>query len=561
MRVDPGHRVMERRTFLGVIAGGLLSAPLAAEERAPSIAGIFRLGVHPNGLKAIRWLALWVGFFAASLLLYSETLNAYFLSDDFDLIGLAITSGFYSGWSGFVRPVIALSYLVDASLWRLDPTGYHVTNVALHALNTTLVVVLALRLTGGMTAGLMAGFVFLVLRCHSESVSWISGRPDLIATSFMLLSLILHLRAEEIDARRTRVLALIAFALALLSKESAVVLPAVVVFLTWLKIRQAHRAVVAAVPFLAVLVLYAGVRVLVLGQVIRGADTEAYLGFQVSDLVYHLLSAVVRVLGPLPDRISNRCCYLSVPRALLAVVLTLVLIPLMRRWPERARTILLLGACFLVSMPLLGLAGVSVGGGDRFLYMPSVFFSIALGWLQLWRQRMARLTSTIVVLGFVAYSAVDLWSANAIWRDAGRLSRALTWEVRRVASDHGEVVVANLPAEYRGAQVLRNGISEAVTRFGPGLPRGSISLVSTHVIFSLGEAPVIRRDSRLSWTLIPPHPLLFDSTQTGSVKIRERSSHRVTFEVPPSAEEPVVLYYAAGAMHAADTTVDSGRQE
>jgi hypothetical protein len=31
MRVDPGHRVMERRTFLGMIAGSLLAAPLAAE--------------------------------------------------------------------------------------------------------------------------------------------------------------------------------------------------------------------------------------------------------------------------------------------------------------------------------------------------------------------------------------------------------------------------------------------------------------------------------------------------------------------------------------------------
>ncbi len=315
-------------------------------------------------------------------------------------------------------------------------------------------------------------------------------------------------------------------------------LPAVVVFLTWLKIRQAHRAVAAAVPFLAVLVLYAGLRLLVLGQVIRGADTEAYLGFQVSSLVYHLLSAVIRaVFGPLPDGISNRCCYLSVPRGLLAVVLTFILIPLMRRWPERARTILLLGACFLVSMPLLGLEGAPLAG-DRFLHMPSVFFSIALGWLQLWRQRMARLTSTIVVLGFVAYSAVGLWSANAIWRDAGRLSRALTWEIRRVASGHAEVVVANLPASYRGAAVLRNGISAAVTGFGSGLPRGTISLVSTHGIRSLDEAPVIRRESRLSWTLILAangSPLVFDSTQTGSVKTGERSSHRVTFEVPPWA--------------------------
>jgi hypothetical protein len=450
----------------------------------------------------------------------------------------------------------------------LDPTGYHITNVALHALNAMLVVILALRLTGGRAAGLMAGVVFLVLRCHSEPVSWISARTDLIATSFMLLSLILHLRAEESDARRTRLLALIAFALALLSKESAVVLPAVVGFLTWLKVRQAQRAFIAAVPFLAVLTLYAGVRLLVLGELISRQGTEVYLAFNVRHFVPHVLSAVIRVvLGPLPDGVGNRCCYLSLSRGLLALALTALLIPLMRRWPEQSRTLLLLGACFLMTTPLLGLHEVSRidSRGERFLYLPSVFFSIALGWLQLWRQRMARMASTIAVLGFVAYSVVGLWSANAIWRDAGRLSQALTSEVRRVASGHAEVVVANLPDHYRGAWVLRNGISEAVTRFRPEVPRGSISLVSTHGIRSLDEAPVIRRESPLRWTLTlaangePFAPT--DPTQTGSVKIVERSSHRVTFEVPPWAEKPAILYYAAGAMHAADTTVDSGRQE
>jgi hypothetical protein len=70
---------VDRRAFIVTLPGGLLTAPLAAEERAPSIAGIFGLGVHPNRLKGIRWLALWAGFFAASLLLYSETLSAYFL--------------------------------------------------------------------------------------------------------------------------------------------------------------------------------------------------------------------------------------------------------------------------------------------------------------------------------------------------------------------------------------------------------------------------------------------------------------------------------------------------
>ena len=116
--------MMDRRTFLGSLVGGLLAAPLAAEERAPSIAGIFRLGVHPNRRKGIRWLALWFGFFAASLLLYSETLNAYFLSDDFDLIGLASPLAFIAAGVGLFGPLLPfpISSMPPSGDWTLPGT-------------------------------------------------------------------------------------------------------------------------------------------------------------------------------------------------------------------------------------------------------------------------------------------------------------------------------------------------------------------------------------------------------------------------------------------------------
>ena len=55
MRVDPGHRVIERRTFLGVIAGGLLAAPLAAEaQQAAKIARIGYLVPEPATTPHLR---------------------------------------------------------------------------------------------------------------------------------------------------------------------------------------------------------------------------------------------------------------------------------------------------------------------------------------------------------------------------------------------------------------------------------------------------------------------------------------------------------------------------
>ncbi len=89
-------------------------------------------------------------FLLIGLISYSTILKSFFLSDDFVLIGrvlegdLSVTWGL--GQGGFFRPLLILSYVVDGTLWGSNPFGYHLTNVALHALNSYLVFILSARL-------------------------------------------------------------------------------------------------------------------------------------------------------------------------------------------------------------------------------------------------------------------------------------------------------------------------------------------------------------------------------------------------------------------------------
>lgn len=103
---------------------------------------------------------------------------------------------FWSGDGGansseaYFRPLIVLSFSLDYALWNGNPTGFHVTNLLAHLLNTALVYVWVRRRTQGPAAALLMAGAFGLHPRLTEAVSWISGRTDVFATSFVLLALV-----------------------------------------------------------------------------------------------------------------------------------------------------------------------------------------------------------------------------------------------------------------------------------------------------------------------------------------------------------------------------------
>ncbi len=143
-------------------------------------------------------------FFLLALIAYSAILNSFFLSDDFALIGKVLEGDFSVTWGleqgGFFRPLFIWSYVIDSTLWGTNPFGYHLTNIALHTVNSYLVFILSARLirrnghdpANAFRISVAAGLIFLLLPSHTEAVSWISGRTDLMATLFFLTALIFY---------------------------------------------------------------------------------------------------------------------------------------------------------------------------------------------------------------------------------------------------------------------------------------------------------------------------------------------------------------------------------
>jgi hypothetical protein len=206
-------------------AAPLPAAPPPVESEPPALPSIWpSLG---------PWLVLGAAAVVAVVAVYLNSLDNGFVFDDGDIVlgdpnvrrfdlATLVTSSY--------RPLRTITYAIDYAVWGLDPTGFRITNIAIHAVNCVLALVLARRLTGGARlAALAATLVFALHPVQVESVAYISGRRDVLFALFYIAAFLSYVRfreAAEPGRRMAWLAATVAlFALSLLSKEMAASLP------------------------------------------------------------------------------------------------------------------------------------------------------------------------------------------------------------------------------------------------------------------------------------------------------------------------------------------------
>ncbi len=133
----------------------------------------------------------------------------------------------------FYRPFIFFSYMVDYKLWGTNPAGYHLSNIILHILSTVLVFLILLKIFSDLKFSLFSSLIFAVHPVHTESVTWISGRTDVLCTLLLLLSFNAYLNFLKNPGKISSLnyfLSLFFFTLSIFSKETAIVLPLIILF-------------------------------------------------------------------------------------------------------------------------------------------------------------------------------------------------------------------------------------------------------------------------------------------------------------------------------------------
>ena len=130
---------------------------------------------------------------------------------------------------GFFRPLINLSYFLTEKFAPANLTLYNSTQIALHIANTILLYHLFRQVLRDRTIAAATAFYFLVTFNHLGAVIWISGRTTLIASMFLLASLLVATHPN----RHRRMAASILFVLALAAKEEAIIGSGLLVLIYW----------------------------------------------------------------------------------------------------------------------------------------------------------------------------------------------------------------------------------------------------------------------------------------------------------------------------------------
>ena len=224
--------------------------------------------LNPHNLKHKNFLAILL-IASAVLLLYSVSLGHNFLFDEdsiilfnryiqhFKLFPEIFTHGYFAMeeksdvvWNVYYRPLTSLSFAWDYHWWKLNPLGYNITNTLLHILVSALLFLLIQKAIKHDVAAFMATLLYSVHTLHTEAVTYIASRGDVLAAVFMLLAMHAYWR----DKLKT---ALLCYGLALFSKESSLLLPLYLIALDLSVIRSSWLSLAKKMaPYIVLAIIF-----------------------------------------------------------------------------------------------------------------------------------------------------------------------------------------------------------------------------------------------------------------------------------------------------------------
>src|SRR5437667_728687 len=358
-------------------------------------------------------------------------------------------------WTTHLGHYIPLTWMtlgLDYLLWGMNPVGYHLTNLLLHAANAVVFFfvvrrILALALPGpserGHALAVSAGFAALVFAIHPlrvESVAWVTERRDVLSGLFYLVAILLYLRACERGARGRGWywLSVAVFVGALLSKSMVVNLPVVLVTLDVYPLRRlggsigwrsepARRVYVEKIPF--VLLAAAASAIALVAQLSHDTmvsvvqlSAPGRLAVSVYGVSFYLWKTVAPVnLSPLyelPPTVNPWAPPFLLSYGLVLAI-TAIVLAFRRRMPGLPAAWL---AYVVVLLPVLGTfqSGSQIAA-DRYTYLAGLGWAIlaGAGLLSCWHATGFLIPGCAVCL--LVGLGVLTWNQAQIWHDSEKL--------------------------------------------------------------------------------------------------------------------------------------------
>jgi len=323
----------------------------------------------------------------------------------------AFTAMHASNW----HPLTWLSHALDCQLFGLNPAGHHATNLLLHTLNALLVFATLRKLTDTFWRSAFVAALFAIHPMHVESVAWVSERKDVLSVFFGLLAILAYAKYSSPTPRsalhaphsapssilhplssKWYWLALLCFALSLLSKPMLVTLPCLLLLLDFWPLQRIQpttinlqrpvllKLLLEKLPFfllvlgsipLTLLAQAKGGSVVPIGDISlaqRLANSAIAGGWYVGKLFWPVDLAVIYPLFPTRD-----------PAQIFAGAVVLLGFSWLAVWQVRRRPYVFAGWFWYLGtlVPVIGLVQVGMQTyADRYTYFPYIGLGLVLAW-------------------------------------------------------------------------------------------------------------------------------------------------------------------------------------
>lgn len=406
-----------------------------------------------------KGLFLWLSGVALILLLvYGWSLTNDFVVWDDALLVTQNPTAHGLTWTNIVRafttydpelyiPLTLLSFQLNYTLHELHPFGYHLVNLLLHFGSVLMVAWVMFAITKNRTAAIITALLFAIHPINVEAVAWVSGRKDVLAAFFFLLSIGAFLtrerHPERVEGWLWYAASAVLFALGLMAKVSIALLPLILLLVDWYRQKPITKKTwMELIPFFALSILF----VIVAG--LGKSSTDEFFWEKIlmgaRSIALHLIHLVYpvgfSVLYPYTQPLS-----ILTPDILLSMLFVIALIvgAIMARIKWKVRSPIFALAWFLV---LLAPSMTNIAKGhnelldvyitsDRYAYLPviGIFLLCGLGYAWI-KERITQASGMnftafggvsrlgnlllIVIIIFLGYLSFDL---SRTWYDTTSL--------------------------------------------------------------------------------------------------------------------------------------------
>jgi protein O-mannosyl-transferase len=371
-------------------------------------------------------------------LLYYNSLQGEFLSyDDTDnvvnnpvirqLSLSTLRQIFSTGILYMYTPVTFLSYAIDYKVFGLNPYFFKLTSLLIHLLNIILVYIVSVKLLGKRNPALLMTLLFAVHPMNVDSVSWISGRSNLLSALFFLLTLICYLSFMQKGKTVYLLLSILLFIFSLLSKSTGVMLPVTLLFIDYLQQRKfTVRLILGKIPYFLISAMIGLLTVYFRSD---SGNTQSIAEYSFTDHFFMICYAdilyMVRVLFPVhlsevyAYPVKNNgflpLIYYLAPVCVIGASVAIYRLKMLKRE-------IVFGVCFfLINIILTQLLFLEDGFmANRYAYVPyiGIFFIIAKAYdyyTLRYQNRKNHIMAAIVI--FLAISGYFSYQRSLIWRD------------------------------------------------------------------------------------------------------------------------------------------------